>query len=378
MRNKRPKSKFKMLLMIVFVVTLVMLGVMALGLSMQWWSFGNNVIKIDTKTLADTKETEFVIGYGKHNNLVCVGELVVFDNDGYLEWRNQKGEVVYKNDTKMDSPLIRANHDYLVVAESNGNRFEVYNNQRLVWRGVVGGSILNVDINENGYVSVIRKYTGYKSAIEVFDKIGNKLFYALRASNMIINAIVLSDNKTTLLNSINSNGCALETVVEYLDGQGKSINKFVLDNTILLKILSLEDGGSVLSSSNQVFFVDSSGKRKTQRKFDYVQSIAALNANTVAVAGISSEKAENSAHVVQFINDNNEGENTLDFGSSIKSMIAQNDVVAVNLGRKVMVVNRHGRVLGGTTLGSEVLNIHFLSNNRILLTTSENAVICKY
>lgn len=378
MKKGRSKSKIKVLFIIVSIIILILLGILALGLNMRWWSFGNNFIKIDTALEINSKANEFAIGYKSHTNLICVGGLVIINNEGYLEWRNDKGELVKKSDVKMDFPIIKSNRDFLVVAEGKGDKIEVYNKQNLLWRGTIDESILNVDINQNGYVAVVRKYTGFKSAVEVYDNSGKKMFYACKASNMIINAVVLSNNRTTLLNSINSNGCALETVVECVGNDGKTINKFRLDNTIILKVQSLNDGSAVLGSSNEIFIVASDGKLKLERKFNFVQSVSAVSSDTVAIAGISSEKEETSAHVVQFLDDNNEIRNTLDVGISIKSMIAQDDSVIVNLGRKVIILNRNGLILGGTTLSSEILGIHYLSRGKALLTTSESAVICNY
>ena len=300
------------------------------------------------------------------------------ENEGFLEWRNQLGEVVKKSDVKMNSPIMRSNKDYLVVAEAKGRKIEVYQKQTLLWRLEVDGGILNVDINQNGYVALVRKYTGFKSAVTVFNDAGKELFTAYRATNLIANAIVLPNNSTTVLNSINTNGCALETLIEFLGPDGNDINKYIIDNTVILKVLPMNRDMALLGSAKEVFLVAANGKQKFLRKFSSVQSVSALNSDIIAVAGVTTENSSSSSQMVQFLNTKNEVQNSLDFGSVIKSMLAMDDAVVVNLGRKVLVLNRHGQVLSGATLSSEVLKIFILEKGKVLLATSDNVVICNY
>jgi len=376
-KESKPK-KFRNVLLIVLGIILISAGVVVLGILLRWWSFGNNYIKVNTVIEAKSVSKEIPIGYGKYKDLVCVTGLIVVENEGFLEWRNQLGEVVKKSDVKMNSPIMRSNKDYLVVAEAKGRKIEVYQKQTLLWRLEVDGGILNVDINQNGYVALVRKYTGFKSAVTVFNDAGKELFTAYRATNLIANAIVLPNNSTTVLNSINTNGCALETLIEFLGPDGNDINKYIIDNTVILKVLPMNRDMALLGSAKEVFLVAANGKQKFLRKFSSVQSVSALNSDIIAVAGVTTENSSSSSQMVQFLNTKNEVQNSLDFGSVIKSMLAMDDAVVVNLGRKVLVLNRHGQVLSGATLSSEVLKIFILEKGKVLLATSDNVVICNY
>lgn len=45
-----------------------------------------------------------------------------------------------------------------------------------MWETEVEGNVSKIDVNENGYVSIILKGTTYKSVIVVYDAKGNELF----------------------------------------------------------------------------------------------------------------------------------------------------------------------------------------------------------
>ncbi|MEI6602464.1 MAG: DUF5711 family protein [Clostridia bacterium] len=378
MEKEKPRKRKKVLLIILITCVIGVVALTTFGFIMRWWSFGNNLIKINTMIETNSKVKEFPLAYGTQNNLVCAGGFIVLENEGFLEWRDQLGTVVKKSETKMNAPMIKGNRDYIVVAENKGRKIEVYNKQSLLWKAEIDENILNVDVNQNGFVCLVRSYAGYRSAVEVYNETGTKLFSAFRANNLIKNAFVLPNNKTTVVNSMNTNGCALETLVEYLGQDGKKINQLSYDNAMILKAQGLNDEQTFLASAKQVILVGGNGKQLFKRNYGMVQSVSTYNADMLAISAIPQVANASVPRNIEFVNSRNEIQNTLEFPSSIKSMIAMEDAVIVNLGRKVIVLNRHGQILGGTVLNSEVMGIRFLEKGKALVTLSDRAVICSY
>jgi len=378
MKKEKSRKGKKVFFFILITCVIGVAAMVMFGFVMRWWSFGNNVIKMNTKIETNTKVKEFPLTYGNQSNLICAGGFIVLENDGFLEWRNQLGEVVKKSETKMNAPIIKGNRDYFVVAENRGRKIEVYNKQSLLWKTEIDENISNVDVNQNGFVCLVRSYAGYRSAVEVYNNSGVKLYSAFRANNLITNAFVLPNNTATVVNSMNTTGCALGTLVEYLGMDGKTINQLSYDNTIVLKAQAVNEKETFVASAKQVTLIGANGKQLFKRSYGKVQSVAAYNADTLAISAIPQVANASEPRNIEFVNTRNETQNTLEFPSQIKSMIAMEDAVIVNFGRKVIIVNRHGQILGGTVLSSEVMGIRFLEKGKALITLSDRAVICSY
>ena len=57
----------------------------------------------------------------------------------------------------------------MVLAEKNGQKIYLISGGSIVWQNTIQGSISEVNVNENGYVSIVIKNTTSKSVIAFYD-----------------------------------------------------------------------------------------------------------------------------------------------------------------------------------------------------------------
>lgn len=81
------------------------------------------------------------------------------------------------------------------IAEKLGQKIYLVKNNEIVWENTLSGNISTVDVNENGYVSVILSGTSYKSVIILYDENGNELFKTYLSNTIAISSEISSDNK---------------------------------------------------------------------------------------------------------------------------------------------------------------------------------------
>ena len=102
-----------------------------------------------------------------------------------LKLYNKTGKEETSMDVEISTPIFEANGDYLGIAEKNGQKLYLVNNKNIVWQKDIEGKISQINVNKNGYVSVIISGTSYKAVIKVFDLNGNELFtYYLSTTNV--------------------------------------------------------------------------------------------------------------------------------------------------------------------------------------------------
>ena len=172
--NKKSKmSKLKIIILVIFLFICVV--ILASYTTNQ--TFRNY---IDSKILGKqvTENTLETIEINSDDNPT------IFDYDNYLgvlvkntlNLYNSKAESIAKVDIDVSDAIVQTDEKYVVIAEKNGNKFYVLNNTEILWQGKVDGNILKVNINKNGYVTVIVSDSTYVSIVIVFDSDGTELF----------------------------------------------------------------------------------------------------------------------------------------------------------------------------------------------------------
>ena len=70
-----------------------------------------------------------------------------------------------ENEVKISSPIFTSNNRFLASAEENSDSIYLISGSNILWQNDLEGSISRVNVNKNGYVSVIIKTTIYKSVV---------------------------------------------------------------------------------------------------------------------------------------------------------------------------------------------------------------------
>ena len=85
---------------------------------------------------------------------------------------------------------------FLHSAEKNGQKVYLISAGTILWETSVEGNISEVNVNENGYVSIIIKNTTYKSVIVFYDLTGTEIFRRYISNNFLFNEKynIFSDN----------------------------------------------------------------------------------------------------------------------------------------------------------------------------------------
>ena len=108
-----------------------------------------------------------------------------------LVFYKKSAEKVSSLDVKISKPIIQTCGKYLCIAEKDGSKFYLINNQNILWQKDVDGKISNLSINKNGYVAVSISDTTYKTLCKVYKEDGTELFTKYLSKSSIIDLILL-------------------------------------------------------------------------------------------------------------------------------------------------------------------------------------------
>ena len=78
------------------------------------------------------------------------------------------------------------------------------------------GNISKINVNNNGYVSVILTGTTYKSVITTFDNNGNELFKTFRSTTTVVDTSISNDNKYMAFAEVNTSGTTIQSNIRVI------------------------------------------------------------------------------------------------------------------------------------------------------------------
>lgn len=160
-----------------------------------------------------------------------------------LELYNKYGKTEGSIEMEITSPLFESNENYLAVGEKDGQKLYFINGKNMVWQKDIEGKISSINVNKNGYVSLIILGTSYKTVIKIFDSSGNELFTYYLASTNIIDTDISNDNKYLAIAEANFSGITVQSMVKII-----SIEEAKNNNGDSIKYTHIANSGDLITN----------------------------------------------------------------------------------------------------------------------------------
>lgn len=129
---------------------------------------------------------------------------------------NQNASLEKQIDINLSLPYAASNGKYLALAERNGQKIYLISGTNILWENTVEGAISRINVNENGYVSVIIQNTIYKSVIIFYDNSGKEVFTTYISTNLAVCTDISKDNKYLAIGEVDYTGTLLKSYVKII------------------------------------------------------------------------------------------------------------------------------------------------------------------
>lgn len=163
----------------------------------------DNVASIDISTL----ENPSIYAYDKYITILNKNKLTTYSSSGKKE---------YEQEITISDALYSSNNRFLGVAQKNGQNLYLISEQNILWQAEVEGEIQKIDVNKNGYVSVIIKGGSYKAVIVIYSPVGKELFKTYLSSTTAVDAVISNDNKYLAIAEINTSGTLIQSNIKII------------------------------------------------------------------------------------------------------------------------------------------------------------------
>ncbi len=174
---------------------------------------------VDTKILKKevTEKSSKVIEINSDGNpyLFAYDRYITVLSKNVLTLYNQDANAVSKIDVNITTPYMTANNKYLALAEKGGQKLYLIFDTGIKWEKDIEGEIYRVNVNQNGYVSVLFKNTTYKSLIITYNPEGKELFRNyLARGHVAICSEISGNNKYLAIGQIDYSGAIVKSNVK--------------------------------------------------------------------------------------------------------------------------------------------------------------------
>jgi len=389
--DEQSSRSFRLRNLIVFVI--LVLAVIATSLFMYLKSKNVDLENMSLKDIVNelidingnksgnkiVKEIEFGTNE-KHVFAVSKGLIIECVKNRVIAM-NEEGEEQWVVPIYAANPVVKTAGSYIMVANLEGKEVYLLSGKTIKWDRKMDGNIINADVNEAGYVSVVRQEKGYRGAATVINKNGAQSINTKIAKKFIFMSKVSPSGKQFAINGFDASGVKSDAVVELHDFSKKNgVNLDTGDISLFPFVEYLDNGYLAAAGDSNVYLYDGEGKVKWTKKFDNkkVMCTDLLSGDSIVVALSdmdSSGKITGNKTEIALIND--DGEKTVIYSMDVrvKNMKIFSGIIAINTGTSVYYINSKGELLGKFDSKTNISEVHFLNRQKTVLVCKSSLII---
>lgn len=343
-------KKIKKIAIIIFLSLIIIAGIIIASLYITDENFREKFdIYILKKEITEDNSARIVLNSGETQHICAYDKYIGVLSKSTLMLYNNSGEEVSKLNTMISNPIFEKNNKYLCLAEKNGQKIYLINDTNIVWEKEVEGKITDVNVNKNGYVSVIVTGTSYKTVIITIDEKGKEIFKTYLASTSVITTDISTDNKFLAIAEIDSSSAIIQSNIKIIsiekaktDPTNSIIYTYKAENNELIVDIKYQDKEKLICLyDNSVHLIED--KNDTELlKIDSKSDFIDLNLKNYVIQTIETTEFFKSNIQLLITNVNSKNENLYLTKGVLKSVTVSDNIIALNFSTEVHFVNNNG------------------------------------
>ena len=184
-----------------------------------------------------------------------------------MKFIDSSGAIAWETNTVIVNPLLRTGGGYILLTEKNGARMCLYSESENIYDITIEDKIINCSVSSNGDVAAVTDKTGYKGAVEVFNKEGIQIFSWVSGGDNIICADISPKSRRVAAALLNTDDQAKSTLKIFDIKETDAIASTVFEDTILFDV-RFSDNTLNAFGDNSMIGISSNGKLLFDKRFD--------------------------------------------------------------------------------------------------------------
>lgn len=299
------------------------------------------------KEILEENTTSIDFSGDENQNIYAYDKYIVVLNNGILTSYTSSGNKAFTNELSISNPLFASNERFLCVAENGGSKIYLLSGENIIWQGEIEGNISKINVNKNGYVSVIVKGTSYKTVIVSFNDKGKELFKTYLSSSNAIQTDISNDNKYLAIAEVNSSGSIVQSYVKLISVQkaeqeptNSVVYTYKAEAGSLITNIKYQDKGKLICMYNDSVQVIEAEKSEKILDITSESQYVDINLkNSILNIKLKQKGIFNNTLEVLMKDINHQTENLYTLEGVISFVETQGDNIAINMGTDVHFIN---------------------------------------
>lgn len=317
-----------------------------------------------------TVKSSMIIPYEYANESVysAYSKGIICASTNYMCYINTKGEKEWEMVTSVIDPILRTAGEYVLIAQKNGRKLCLYNNDELIYDIDCEDNILTAGLSEKGDCVLVTTKDLYKGAVVAYNRNGKLIYAWSSGTDSVIDAAISPKTRNIAVALLNTEE-TVESAVEIFDiTETVPLSRTVYEDTILFDVEYRSDTIYAFGD-NSIVGVKGNGKTIFDVRFD------GMNINHYAFddKGNSLMLVDN-ANVATLANYNASGKNKHAF-----SVLSLPDYVAIdgrhimyNMDRDVILGKTNGRGLSKFTASMDIHGLIMIDKDTFFIVYSNS------
>ncbi len=350
-KSKKKLNKISILkILITIIVAIFIISFIFL------YEYNDNVrnffdVYIFRKIINEEKVPSIEIDTLKNMNIFAYSKYFVVLDQNVLNLYNKSGVKEHSLDIEISNPIFESNGDYLCIAEKGGQKLYLIYNKNIIWQNEIEGNITSINVNKNGYVSVIISGTSYKTVLETFDSKGSELFKNYLSTN-VIDTDISNNNKYLAIAEANFSGIVVQSNIKIISIDDVKNNSsepikythIAKANDLIINIKYNTKDDLICMYDEHIDVLKEEENEELVNLINEEILFADINLTSKILKFVKKTEGIFNTYVeMQIIDNNNINDvNIYKIENTPKKIYTQGNMIAVNLGTSVMFINSNG------------------------------------
>lgn len=319
------------------------------------------------KIVSEEKLVSIQLDYDSNVNIIGYNRYICVLAENKLKQYQASGNIANEIKLEISNPIYNVNNRYLVIAEKGSSKFYLVADNKIAWEKKVDGNISKVDVNRNGYVTIILTGTTYKSVIVTYDSKGNELFKTYISKSLALDATISSDNHSMAFAEIDTSGTQIQTTVKIISIEKAKANDDYITYTYSAPSNSLITNIEYQNRNKLVCIYDDSihviENNQDQEIMKLQEDDKKINQADIRLTNYVYRTIEESTGLfqadtaIEMMNLESKKETIYTVEGVVKNIYCYDNILAVSLGQEVEIFNTSGWLIKKYTSSQDVQGI---------------------
>lgn len=362
--KKTNNNKIKIIVIAVITVVIVLMVILYSTVTPVRKFFDKYIFR---KIVSEEKLVSIQLDYDSNVNIIGYNKYICVLAENKLKQYQASGNLANEIKVEVSNPIYNVNNRYLVIAEKGSSKFYLIADNKISWEKEVDGNISKVDVNRNGYVTVILTGTAYKSVIVTYDAKGNELFKTFISRNMALDATISSDNQSMAFAEIDTSGTQIQAVIKIIAIEKAKANEDYITFTYTAPSNSLITNIEYQNKNKLICIYDDSihviENNQDQEIMKLQEDDKKINQADIRLTNYVYRTVEKSTGLfqadtaIEMMNVDSKKETVYTVEGVVKNIYCHDNILAVSLGQEVEFFNTNGWLIKKYSSSQDVQKI---------------------